>query len=62
MSDCLLFLDVDGIVILLCVFQFSERRKQESVETAFLSKAVGDTYAALKKHLTGKITEKIIAV
>lgn len=34
--------------------KFSERRKQESVETAFLSKAVSDAYAALKRHITGK--------
>lgn len=34
--------------------KFSERRKQESVETTFLSKAVSDAYAALKKHISGK--------
>ena len=39
----------------LFVAQFSERRKQESVETAFLSKAVGEAYAALKKYITGKL-------
>lgn len=36
-------------------WQFSERRKQESVETAFLSKAVGEAYAALKKYISGKL-------
>lgn len=39
----------------LFLAQFSERRKQESVETAFLSKAVGEAYAALKKYITGKL-------